>query len=57
MKLFYPTSSPYARKLRVAAREKILMSPITEIASNHFADPPDLCRLNRIDKVLTLALS
>ncbi len=54
MKLFYSSSSPYARKVRVTAREKGLMGSLTEIECNPFADPAELRGHNQLGKVPTL---
>ena len=54
MKLFYSASSPFARKVRVAAREKGLAGSLEEVECNPFADPAELRRHNRLGKVPTL---
>lgn len=54
VKLFYSASSPFARKVRVAAREKGLGGALAEVECNPFADPPELKQYNRLGKVPTL---
>lgn len=54
MRLFYSSVSPFARKVRVAAREKGLAGGMTEVECNPFADPPELKQYNRLAKVPTL---
>jgi glutathione S-transferase len=54
MKLFYSASSPFARKVRVVAREKGMAGGLTEIECNPFADPGELREHNKLGKVPTL---
>lgn len=54
VRLFYSSASPFARKVRVAAREKGMASGMTEVECNPFADPPELKQHNRLAKVPTL---
>ena len=54
VQLFYSSPSPFARKVRVAAREKGLAGGMTEVECNPFADPPELKQYNRLAKVPTL---
>lgn len=54
MKLFYSASSPFARKVRIAAREKGLAGAITEVECNPFSDPPQLREHNPLGLVPTL---
>src|SRR6185369_8302107 len=54
MKLYFSSSSPFARKVRVVAREKGLASAITEIECNPFSDPPELKAHNRMSSVGTI---
>ena len=54
MKLFYSSSSPFARKVRVVLREKGLAGRVEEIESNPFSDPADLLQANRLSRVPTL---
>ena len=56
MKLFYSTSSPYARKARVIAREKGLLDRVTETECHAAAPPPDLVAANPLLKIPTLVL-
>jgi glutathione S-transferase len=53
MKLFFSASSPFARKVRVVAREKGLAGGIREIECNPFANPPELLQYNKLCKVPT----
>lgn len=53
MKLFYSASSPFARKVRMVAREKGLAGSIKEMECNPFADPAELRACNRLGKVPT----
>lgn len=54
MKLFYSTSSPFARKVRIVTREKGLVSAMIEIECNPFANPVELQQVNRLSKVPAL---
>lgn len=56
MKLYYSTTSPYVRKVRVVAREKGLADSIEEILSNPHERPPELQRVNPLGKVPALLL-
>ena len=46
MKLFYAPPSPFARKVRIAARELNLMGQMEEVAVNPFQDDPRLAAAN-----------
>jgi glutathione S-transferase len=52
--LRYSPSSPYARKVRVAAHERGLAGRLREIPSNPWAAPDDLKALNPLGKIPTL---
>jgi glutathione S-transferase len=52
--LRFSPSSPYARKVRVAAHERGLTGRFREIASNPWAAPDDLKALNPLGKIPTL---
>ncbi len=54
MKLYYSTSSPFVRKVRITAREKGLLSRIDEIECNPFKDPPELIQNSPLGKVPAL---
>jgi glutathione S-transferase len=54
MKLYYSSSSPFARKVRVALREQRLQPRVQEIECNPFASPPELRAVNRLSKVPAL---
>jgi glutathione S-transferase len=54
MKLFYSTSSPFARKARIVTREKGLLGVVIEVECNPFANPVELQRVNRLSKVPAL---
>jgi glutathione S-transferase len=54
VKLFYSASSPFARKVRIAAREKGIAGGITEVECNPFADPLELRAQNPLGLVPTL---
>jgi glutathione S-transferase len=54
MRLYYSASSPFARKVRIAAREKGLAGSIMEVECNPFRNPPELCAVNKLAKVPTL---
>ena len=56
MKLFWSTSSPFARKARVVLREKNLLAAVQEIECNPFADPVELRAVNPLGKIPTLVL-
>ncbi len=57
MKLYYSTTSPYSRKVRLFARESNLDSQIEEIIVNPFADDKDaLITANPLGKIPTLIL-
>ena len=53
MTLFYTPASPYARKVRIVAREKNLAGSIAEVLVN-LADAPDLMRTNPLGKIPVL---
>jgi glutathione S-transferase len=53
MTLFYTLASPYARKVRIVAREKHLAASIDEVLVN-LADAPDLIRSNPLGKIPAL---
>jgi glutathione S-transferase len=53
MQLFYSTTSPYARKVRVFWREKGYQD-VTEVECNPFKDPPQLLQYGTLAKVPTL---
>lgn len=53
MTLFYTLGSPYARKVRIVAREKSLAGSINEVLVN-LADAPDLIRTNPLGKIPAL---
>ena len=53
MTLFYTLASPYARKVRIVAREKHLASSINEVLVN-LADAPDVIRSNPLGKIPAL---
>lgn len=53
MTLFYTLASPYARKVRIVAREKNLAGSINEVLVN-LADAPDLIRSNPLGKIPAL---
>lgn len=54
MKLYITTPSPFARKVRIVAREKGLGDRIEEIATDPYADAPDLFAANPIVQVPAL---
>ena len=54
MKLYITTPSPFARKVRIVAREKGLSDRIEEIATDPYADAPDLFAANPIVQVPAL---
>lgn len=56
MKLLYSATSPYVRKVRVAAREKGVQQQIEEILSNPFEREPKLLQANPLGKVPALIL-
>ncbi len=56
MKLFFSPTSPYARKCRIAVREKALLAEMEEIAVNPWGTEVDeLCRHNPLGQVPALA--
>lgn len=57
MRLFYSTSSPFARKVRIVAREKGIADAVVEIECNPFADPAELRQHNQLSKVPTLIVA
>jgi glutathione S-transferase len=54
VRLFFSSTSPFARKVRVFAREKRLASAITEVECNPYADPAELRSHNKLGMVPTL---
>lgn len=56
MKLYWAPASPYARKVRVVAREKSLARLIEEEAVEVYTDPADLISANPLGKIPTLIL-
>lgn len=54
MKLYITTPSPYARKVRIVARERGLADRIEEIAVDPYANAPELLATNPIVQVPTL---
>jgi glutathione S-transferase len=54
MKLYFSSSSPFARKVRVFAREKGVSSGIAEVECNPFGDAHELTQHNRLGLVPTL---
>ena len=53
MTLFYTPASPYARKVRIVAREKNLAGSINDVLVN-LADAPELIRTNPLGKIPAL---
>lgn len=54
MKLYITTPSPFARKVRIVAREKGLAERIEEIAVDPYANAPELLATNPVVQVPTL---
>lgn len=54
MKLYITTPSPYARKVRIVARERGLADRIEEVAVDPYANAPELLATNPIVQVPTL---
>lgn len=54
MKLYITTPSPFARKVRIVAREKGLSARIEEIAVDPYANAPELLATNPVVQVPTL---
>lgn len=54
MKLYITTPSPYARKVRIVARERGLADRVEEIAVDPYANAPELLATNPIVQVPTL---
>jgi glutathione S-transferase len=54
MKLYITTPSPFARKVRIVAREKGLSGRIEEIAVDPYANAPELLETNPVVQVPTL---
>lgn len=54
MKLYITTPSPYARKVRIVARERGLADQIEEIAVDPYGNAPELMATNPIVQVPTL---
>jgi len=57
MKLFYAPPSPFARKVRVLARERTMMDQIKEIMVNPYQDDPRLLAVNPAGLVPALVLA
>ena len=57
MKLFYSSTSPYSRKVRMMIHEKGLQQAITSVACNPFDEVPELKAANPLGKVPTLILN
>ncbi|HVZ44698.1 MAG TPA: glutathione S-transferase N-terminal domain-containing protein [Ramlibacter sp.] len=56
MKLFFSSSSPFARKVRVFAREKGLAGGLSEVECNPYANSGELAQANRLGLVPTLVV-
>jgi glutathione S-transferase len=54
MKLFYSTTSPYVRKVRIVAIEKGLADRVELVAANPWPDPTAAVAVNPLGKVPTL---
>jgi len=54
MKLYITSPSPFARKVRIVAREKGLSGRIEEIAADPYANAPELLETNPVVQVPTL---
>ncbi|MFZ4166680.1 glutathione S-transferase N-terminal domain-containing protein [Brevundimonas sp. NPDC058933] len=54
MKLYITTPSPFARKVRIVAREKGLSGRIEEVAVDPYANAPELLATNPVVQVPTL---
>ena len=54
MKLYITTPSPFARKVRIVAREKGLSERVEEIAVDPYANAPELLATNPVVQVPTL---
>ena len=54
MKLYITTPSPFARKVRIVAREKGLADRVEEIVVDPYADAPELLSTNPVVQVPTL---
>lgn len=54
MKLYITTPSPFARKVRIVAREKGLSERIEEVAVDPYANAPELLATNPVVQVPTL---
>ena len=54
MKLYITTPSPFARKVRIVAREKGLADRVEEIIVDPYADAPELLSTNPVVQVPTL---
>jgi glutathione S-transferase len=54
MKLYYSTTSPYVRKVRVVAIEKGLADRVELVAANPWPDPAAVATVNPLGKVPTL---
>lgn len=57
MKLFYAPPSPFARKVRIVARERGLMGQIEEVAVNPLQNDPRLLAINPAGLVPAMILS
>jgi glutathione S-transferase len=57
MRLFFSPTSPYVRKVRIAAIELGLENQIELITSNPWDNPPELADANPLGKVPTLMIS
>ena len=51
MKLYITTPSPFARKVRIVAREKGLSERVEEIAVDPYANAPELLATNPVVQV------
>jgi glutathione S-transferase len=56
IKLYYSSSSPFARKVRVSVREKGVLADVQEIECNPFAAPRALLQHSPLGKVPALAV-
>jgi len=57
MKLFFSPTSPYVRKVRIAAKELGLDDQIELISTNPWENPPELADANPLGKVPALMIS
>ncbi|MBK8175678.1 MAG: glutathione S-transferase N-terminal domain-containing protein [Rhodospirillales bacterium] len=51
MLLYYLSPSPYARKVRIVARERALLALIDEVAADPWAEPTDLVAANPLGRI------